>query len=136
VTGSYDEVMESFDRRTYSEIRLAHEGQEFLGQDTLKLDLRRYQGRVPEPAEALGDVFFPFGAYLVIKSTDPNWAMQAFAQLSNEVDKGQPWWRWIHTIVGSFMLCKLAHQMKRCGPIRTSPQHQQPRIRLRISSDG
>jgi hypothetical protein len=98
VKGSYDEVMESFDRRTYSEIRLAVDADNPLGRDALKLDLGRYRGRDPQ-GPAYG-ARFPSGVSLEIKSSDPNWALQAFAQLSNEIDKGQPWWRWIHTGAG------------------------------------
>lgn len=87
-TGDPEDMLQELDRRTLVELG-------FVGRfrySSEKLEIAFKQTR------------FGAAVRLHVRSDDVGWARATFSHLSDEIDKGRPWWSWVHSTRGSFGL--------------------------------
>lgn len=76
-----EEICGDLDRRSFEKIRF--EGRLRYGEENLVVEMVRHGEFQP-------------AVVLSINSSDHSWARQALAQMKEEIEKGVPWWRWLH----------------------------------------
>lgn len=87
VAGPYDEVMLEFDRRTWDSIEFSG-GRRYIDDERISLKMDRRSELLGRPIT------------LNIESVEPDWAAQAMAQVSAEVDNGRPRWSALYSVAG------------------------------------
>ncbi|MEV4411397.1 hypothetical protein [Catellatospora sp. NPDC049609] len=101
VSGEINEVRREMDRRTTTEVLF--EAELNYGKDSLSVTLRR--NRNPYASQAVR---------LHVRSHNSGWAREAFAHLSDQVQRGIPWWHKVHSTTGAAIFAGLNYAVIFC----------------------
>jgi hypothetical protein len=95
VRGDYATLAKELDRRRYERLRIELDDGTSFG-DRFYLEWKAKAERSYDRDE--------IGVKLYIRSKDRGWAMQAVAQITDEIDRGRPKWEWIYGWKGNALL--------------------------------
>lgn len=95
ISGPVDMILSEIDNRTTRNISFGLPGVEHYG----RIDSPFYDDNIT--IEFISDhPYNNLGTDLKVTTSDQGWGRQAFAQLSEEIEKGVPRWAWIHKRLG------------------------------------
>jgi hypothetical protein len=96
VSGALDDVIREVDRRSLKRISFTLGGYYLSSSDRDSLSIVFRKEPKFESAFFLG----MSAVELEVTSPDVGWAREAVSHLSEQIDLGVPWWRWIHNTAG------------------------------------
>ena len=111
--GPPKEVLGELDRRTVDIVQIRTSLP--TGDDDLIVSLSKIDRR-SEP-------FARMGVAVDIKSSNPGWARQCLAQISNEIDKSVPKWSFFLTMLGRLVLLALGFAAVTCVALLIEARH-------------